>query len=62
MRNPSPTPHCDGCSRPEDEVPVMLSIRKGGWPTWLCSDCLKELNEAAQAVLRVRMQQLAMKE
>jgi hypothetical protein len=47
-------PHCEACSRPERDVPLMLSVRKGGMPTHLCSDCLAELHATAQRVLRMR--------
>ncbi len=52
-------PHCEGCSRSEREVPVMLQVRKGGFPCALCSDCIEQLHDTAQMVLRQRAMEKA---
>ena len=43
MRGTPYVPHCESCSRPQEDTPGMLSVRQGGMPTWLCFDCIDEL-------------------
>ena len=54
MNGRSYVPHCVACNRPDGEPPIMLSVQQGGMPTYLCSDCLAELHQTAQSVLRQR--------
>jgi hypothetical protein len=45
-------PTCEACCRSEDDTPGMVSVRKGGMPTWLCFDCLDWLKQLADAARR----------
>ena len=49
MRNPPLVPTCEGCSRTEKEVVGLLSMRKGGFPVWICFDCVEALSRRVRA-------------
>ena len=55
MAKPVPsTQTCEGCIRTREEVAYMLTLQKGGMPTYICTDCidtLKELADLARTII-----------